>query len=76
MQDFIFAQKVNVIAIDVEDKDHSRRGIKFYGFLEVLPADITAAAEEKAKVAKVIVDPLILKKVNILNKNRIALKAK
>lgn len=62
----------NVIGIDVEDKDHSRKGLKFYGSLEVLPLDITAAAEEKAKVQKVVADPVILRKINILNKNRIS----
>lgn len=62
----------NVISIDVEDKDLSAGGLKFYAFTEILPSDITAAAEEKAKVKKVIVDSEILRKVNILNKNRIS----
>jgi len=64
----------NVIAIDVEDKDLTGQGLKFYARFELLPADITAAAEEKAKVRKVVVDPSILRKVNILDKNRISLK--
>ena len=69
-QDFIQSGK-NVFAVDVEDKDHSRQGLKFYAFLEILPLDITKAAEEKAKVKKLSVEPKILRKVNILNKNRI-----
>ncbi len=72
--DIILKQGKNVIGIDVEDKDHSRQGLKFYGYIEVLPADITKAAEEKAKVKKIEIDPIILKKVNILNKNRISVK--
>ena len=72
--DIILKQGKNVIGIDVEDKDHSRQGLKFYGYIEVLPADITASAEEKAKVKKIEIDPIILKKVNILNKNRISVK--
>ena len=72
--DIILKQGKNVIGIDVEDKDHSRQGLKFYGYVEVLPADITASAEEKAKVKKIEIDPIILKKVNILNKNRISVK--
>jgi hypothetical protein len=72
--DIILKQGTNVIGIDVEDKDHTRQGLKFYGYLEVLPADITKSAEEKAKVKKIEFDPIILKKVNILNKNRISVK--
>ena len=72
--DIILKQGKNVIGIDVEDKDYSRQGLKFFGYIEVLPADITAAAEEKAKVKKIEIDPIILNKVNILNKNRISTK--
>lgn len=63
----------NELAIDVEDKDLTGQGLKMYGYFEVLPADITSAAEEKAKVKQVFVEPNILRRVNILNKNRISL---
>ncbi|MGD9898385.1 MAG: tetratricopeptide repeat protein [Calditrichaceae bacterium] len=62
----------NQIAIDVEDKDMTAGGLKFYGTFDILPADITAAAQEKAKVKTYDVDVSILKKINILNKNRIS----
>ncbi len=64
----------NVLAVDVEDKDLTRGGLKLYGYLEILPADIMKRAQELTRVKKVIVDPAILKNVNILNKNRISLK--
>ncbi|MBN2424676.1 MAG: tetratricopeptide repeat protein [Calditrichaceae bacterium] len=70
---YLLPEKQNVIAIDVEDKDLTRGGLKIYGYVELIPSDITAAAEEKAKVQKVFVDPVVLKKVNTLNKNRISL---
>lgn len=62
----------NVIAVDVIDADSSAGGMKFYGFFEILPSDITAAAEKQARVEKIIVDPVVLKKLNVLNKNRIS----
>ncbi len=70
-QEFV-SQGENVIAVDVEDKNLTGGGLRFYGYIDLLPADITASAEERAKVKKVVVDPLILRKVNILNKNRIS----
>ncbi len=63
----------NVITIDVEDKNLTAGGLKLYSYFELLPANVTAAAEEKAKVKKVFVEPDLLRKVNILNKNRISL---
>jgi len=63
----------NEIAIDVEDRDLTAKGLKMYSFFELLPANITAAAEEKAKVKQVFVEPNLLRKINILNKNRISL---
>jgi hypothetical protein len=62
----------NILAIDVEDKDLTAGGLKFYGFFEILPSDITAAAEERARAKSVEVDPVVLKKINILNRNRIS----
>ncbi len=64
----------NVISIDVSDLDRTGHGLKMYAYFELLPADIAAAAEEKAKVKKVYVDPEILRRVNILNRSRISLK--
>ncbi|HGY56002.1 MAG TPA: hypothetical protein ENK44_09885 [Caldithrix abyssi] len=69
-QDFLEPGK-NVFAVDVEDKDHTREGLKFYAFIEILPLDITKAAAEKAKVEKLYVDPQLLRRINILNKNRL-----
>lgn len=71
--DLFLKKGKNVIAIDVEDKDLTAGGLKFYFELDVLPADVTTAAEEKSKEEKVIVDPAILERINILNKNRISL---
>ena len=63
----------NVFVLDVIDYNKTAQGVKLYGYFEVLPADLAAAAEEKAKVQKIDIDPIILKKVNILNKNRISI---
>jgi DNA-directed RNA polymerase sigma subunit (sigma70/sigma32) len=62
-----------LIAVDVEDKDYTAGGLKFYGYFDYIPADITEAAEKQARAAKVSVDPAILKRVNTLNKNRITI---
>ena len=64
----------NVLAIDVEDRDLTAGGVKLYGYVETLPADILKAAEEKATEEHIIVDPAILKRINTLNKDRIAIK--
>lgn len=63
----------NILAIDVEDKDFTAQGLMFYGYFEVIPSDITDAAERQARAARVVVDPQILKRINILNKNRISI---
>ena len=62
----------NTFVLDVIDYDKTAQGVKLYGYFEVLPSDITAAAEEKARIQKIDIDPIILKKINILNKNRIS----
>jgi tetratricopeptide (TPR) repeat protein len=62
----------NVVIVDVEDKDLTRNGLKFYGYFEIIPADVTAAAAAKAKVKKVKVDSVVLSRLNKLNKNRIS----
>jgi len=63
----------NVFVLDVVDYDKTAQGAKLYGYFEVLPSDLTAAAEEKAKIQKIDIDPIVLRKVNILNKNRISI---
>jgi tetratricopeptide (TPR) repeat protein len=63
----------NILAIDVEDKDFTAQGLMFYGYFEVIPSDITEAAERQARAERVVVDPKILKRINILNKNRISI---
>lgn len=62
----------NTFVLDVIDYDKTAGGVKLYGYFEVLPSDLTAAAEEKSKIQQIIIDPVLLKKVNILNKNRIS----
>ncbi len=72
--EFYLRQGKNVLAIDVEDKDMTRGGVKLYGVIENLPADILKAAEAKATEERIVVDPALLKRINTLNKNRIAIK--
>ncbi|NOX88849.1 MAG: tetratricopeptide repeat protein [Calditrichaeota bacterium] len=69
--DLYLKEGKNVLAVDVEDRDMTRGGLKLYGYIEILPADVTKAAEEMAKEKKIIVDPAVLKRINILNKDRI-----
>ncbi len=62
----------NLIAIDVTDFDGPpRNGLRFYLQLEMLPVEITAAAERIREKAAENVDTEKLKKVVVLNKNRI-----
>ncbi len=72
--DIYLKQGKNVIAVDVEDRDLTRGGLKVYGYLEVLPQDILKKAEELAHPKKLIVPPSILRTINVLNKDRISLK--
>ncbi len=72
--DIYLKQGKNVFAVDVEDRDGTRGGLKIYGYIEILPADILKAAAEKAQEKKIFVDPALLKRMNVLIKNRIALK--
>ena len=64
----------NILAIHTVDTDKSGGGVKVYGYIELLPLDISAAAEEQGKIIQLDVDPIILKKINTLNKNRISLR--
>jgi hypothetical protein len=63
----------NILAIRAVDTDNSGGGVKIYGYLELLPLDLTAAVREQSEVKKLDVDPMILKKLNTLNKNRITI---
>jgi tetratricopeptide (TPR) repeat protein len=63
----------NILAIRAVDTDISGGGVKIYGYLELLPLDLTAAVREQSEVKKLDVDPMILKKLNTLNKNRITI---
>lgn len=62
----------NVIAIDVTDFNGvPHRGLRFYMHLEMLPVEITAAADRIRQKAAENVDENRLKTIVILNKNRI-----
>ena len=71
ISDFLRVGK-NEIAIDVTDFDGvPRNGLRFYMHLELLPGEITAAAERIRRKAAESVDETRLVKVDVLNKNRI-----
>lgn len=62
----------NILAIDVTDFNGPPHfGLKFYMHLELLPVEITAAADRIRQKAAENVDENQLKKIVILNKNRI-----
>ena len=62
----------NVIAIDVTDYNGvPHQGLRFYMHLEMLPGEITAAADRIRRKAAENVDENRLKTIVILNKNRI-----
>ena len=64
---------LNVFALHVVDTDGTAGGVKLHGDLELIPLDITTAVEEKSRVRKLDIDPVVLKKINTLNKNRITI---
>jgi hypothetical protein len=64
----------NTFAIHAVDLNKSGGGVKLYGNFQLLPSDISASVEEKAKVKQLEIDPVVLQRVNTLNKNRITLK--
>ena len=66
----------NVLAIHATDTDNSGGGVKLYGYFEILPIDLKAALDAKTKVKKLDIDPILLKKINTLNKNRITVEAR
>jgi tetratricopeptide (TPR) repeat protein len=64
----------NLLVIHAVDLDKTAGGVKLYGYFDLLPADLTKAVEEKAMMKAIEVDPVLLKKMNTLNKNRISIK--
>lgn len=64
----------NILSIRAIDTDNSQRGVKIYGYFELIPLDITAAVEQSSQVAALDVDPVILRRINTLNKNRITVR--
>jgi hypothetical protein len=64
---------LNVFALHVVDTDGTAGGVKLHGDLELIPMDITSAVEEKSRVKKLDADPVEMKKINTLNKNRITI---
>ena len=64
----------NLLAIHAVDINRTGGGVKLYGYFEILPADLTKSVEEKAMIKAAEMDPVLLKKMNILNKNRISIK--
>ncbi len=74
MGDF-FKKGENVLAVDVTDFNGAPHlGFRFYMQLEMLPGEITAAAERIRAQAAENVDENRLKSIVILNKNRILIK--
>jgi tetratricopeptide (TPR) repeat protein len=63
----------NLISVDVLDKDLTAKGLKFYGYFELVPLDLTSNAETETIKATSIVDPKKLKEINTLRKNRISI---
>jgi hypothetical protein len=62
----------NLIAIDVTDVNGAPHyGLRFYLQLEILPLEITAAAERIRQKAAENVDENQLRAVAVLNKNRV-----
>ncbi|MEE9118895.1 MAG: hypothetical protein V3U02_09940, partial [Calditrichia bacterium] len=67
-------QGVNILSIRAIDTDNSQQGVKLYGYFELIPLDIIAAVEQGSQVAALDVDPVILRRINTLNKNRITVR--
>ncbi len=62
----------NIIAVDVTDFDGPPRyGLRFYMVLELLPVEVTSAAEKIRQAAAENIDENQLMKIIVLNKNRI-----
>jgi hypothetical protein len=67
-------QGTNIISLRATDYDNTKGGVKLYGYFELIPLDITAAVAENSRVAALDIDPVILKRINTLNKNRITVR--
>jgi hypothetical protein len=67
-------QGTNILSIRATDIDGTARGVKLYGYLELIPMDITAAVALNSQVAALDIDPVILRRINTLNKNRITVR--
>jgi hypothetical protein len=67
-------QGTNIISIRAIDTNNSQQGVKLYGYFELIPSDITAALQQDSQVAVLDIDPIILKRINTLNKNRITVR--
>jgi len=66
----------NILAVHAIDTDKSGGGVKLHGYFEVLPIDLESAMNAITDVKKLDVDPILLKKINTLNKNRITIEVK
>ena len=71
---YAIKQGTNIISIRATDTNHTQGGVKLYGYIELIPADITAALKASSQVAALDIDPNILKRINTLNKNRITIR--
>jgi len=65
----------NTFAIHAVDTDNSGGGVKLYGYFDLLPSDLTATIDSKSRVKKLEIDPILLRKIYALNKNRIPVEA-
>jgi hypothetical protein len=67
-------QGTNILSLRAMDTDKSERGVKLYGYFELIPLDVTAAVTQSGQVAALDIDPVILRRINTLNKNRITVR--
>lgn len=65
---------LNVIAVDIFDKDQSASGFKLFGYFDVVPLDLLSGAETEKIESSLYADQKTIKKINTLRKNRISLK--
>ena len=61
----------NIFSIHAVDTDNSGGGVKLYGYFDLIPSDLTASIDAKTRVKKLEIDPILLRKIYALNKNRI-----
>ncbi|MCK5078117.1 MAG: tetratricopeptide repeat protein [Calditrichia bacterium] len=71
-QEFLMTGVTNLIAIDVADNTGKpRNGLRFYLYLELMPKEITKTLANMRNAKEYELDKVELKKISILNKNRI-----